>query len=395
MSRVKITDLVKSYGSFQAVKGVSLDVAEGELVTLLGSSGCGKTTTLRCVAGLETPDAGEISFDDKPMSSVPTHLRSCGMVFQNYALFPHMTVEENLAYGLMAEHYRANGLLARLGVLLGSPLRALDGPARARINEFLDMVEMSAYRTRRPGELSGGQQQRIALARAMITGPRVLLFDEPLGALDAQLRVKMREEIRRIQRRAGITTLYVTHDQEEALAISDRIAVMRGGRIEQLGTPEEIYKQPRSRFVADFLGLENIFTARSVEDGKIRLHGDLPIALTTTAALPVAPFTVAVRPESFRFVVPDEPAENALDGVVTLRMYMGGAVKYVVRASGVDLVVKAPEQQGQDVRMEQRVRLTVSPGDVLVMAGADDDGIVRKQTADARGDTVMSQGTAP
>lgn len=378
MSRVIIKDLVKNYGATMAVKGVSLDVAQGELVTMLGSSGCGKTTTLRCVAGLEMPDGGEILFDERPMSRVPPHLRSCGMVFQNYALFPHMTVEENLAYGLMAERFRAASPLARVGILTGSPLKCLDAEARDRIGESLETVELAGYRTRKPGQLSGGQQQRVALARAMITRPKVLLFDEPLGALDAQLRLKMREEIRRIQRRAGITTLYVTHDQEEALAISDRIAVMNGGLIEQLGTPEEIYKRPRTRFIADFIGLENIFSARQAGDGRVNVGGDADgFALSVDAVLPEdTTFTVAVRPEALRFVGRDQAqSNNVIDGVVTLRMFMGTAVKYVVRAHGHELTVKVPEQLAQDVRMDQQVWLAVSPGDILVMGGATADPV--------------------
>jgi len=371
VSRVVIKQLIKKYGTMVAVKGVSLDVAQGELVTMLGSSGCGKTTTLRCVAGLEVPDGGEIYFDDKPMTRVPTHLRSCGMVFQNYALFPHMTVEENLAYGLMAERFRGTSGLGRLGILMGSPLSCLDAEARDRIGEALETVELGTYRTRKPGQLSGGQQQRVALARAMITRPRVLLFDEPLGALDAQLRLKMREEIRRIQRRAGITTLYVTHDQEEALAISDRIAVMNGGLIEQLGTPEEIYKRPQTRFIADFIGLENIFSARRANGSSSRVtigEGSDTFELAVDAKLPDdAAFTVAVRPEAFRFVGRDEA--QSIEGVVTLRMFMGTAVKYVVRAHGFDLTVKVPEQLAQDVRMDQQVWLAASPQDVLVMRG--------------------------
>lgn len=367
MSNVIIRDLIKKYASFTAVKGVSLNVAQGELVTLLGSSGCGKTTTLRCVAGLEMPDGGEIFFDERPISNVPPHLRSCGMVFQNYALFPHMTVEENLAYGLMAARFRGAGWLQRFGILMQSPLACLDADERKRIGESIEVVELGAYRTRKPGQLSGGQQQRVALARAMITQPKVLLFDEPLGALDAQLRVKMREEIRRMQRRAGITTLYVTHDQEEALAISDRIAVMNKGLIEQLGSPEDIYKRPKTRFIADFIGLENIYDARR-GDGAALIGNNLSI---TVDKLPTEEtFTLALRPESLRFVGRDEAPQNVIEGIVTLRMFMGTAVKYVVKAGNIEIVAKMPEQQAGEVAMDDRVRLTVTPSEVLVMADA-------------------------
>lgn len=374
MSRVTITNLVKSFGSFQAVKGVSLDIAEGELVTLLGSSGCGKTTTLRCVAGLETADSGDISFDGRSMRGVAAPERSCGMVFQNYALFPHMTVEENLAYGLMAERWRRSSLPARLGLLATSPVRAVDDDGRKRIEEALAMIEMTEYRRRRPGELSGGQQQRVALARAMITRPRVLLFDEPLGALDARLRIKMREEIRLMQRRAGITTLYVTHDQEEALAISDRIAVMRGGRIEQLDTPEIVYKRPRTRFVADFLGLENVFSADADASGRVRLEAS-PLALATATPPPRDRFTVAIRPEALRFLAQDATAENVIEGVVSLRMFLGATVKHVVTVAGTEIVVRSGGATDVDVAADQAVRLTVAPEDVLILSDPDPESV--------------------
>ncbi|MBM3462038.1 MAG: ABC transporter ATP-binding protein [Armatimonadetes bacterium] len=366
MSRVVIQNLIKRYGETLAVNDVSLDVAEGEFLTMLGSSGCGKTTTLRCVAGLEMPDGGEIYFDSRPISRVPPFERSCGMVFQNYALFPHMTVAENLAYGLMAERYRDAGFFARTGILFGTVLANIAADDHKRIMEALEMVELKGFEKRKPGQLSGGQQQRVALARALITRPRVLLFDEPLGALDAQLRVKMREEIRRIQKRAAITTLYVTHDQEEALAISDRIAVMRHGVIAQLGTPEDIYKRPRSRFIADFIGLGNIFEARRGDNQRVSVGGSLEMAVATT--LPeTGKFNVAVRPEAIRFLAAGQDAPNTYDGVVTLRMFMGTSVKYVVRCDSLEFVVMQPEQSDSGIAMDQPVRFSFNPDDILVM----------------------------
>jgi ABC-type Fe3+/spermidine/putrescine transport system ATPase subunit len=368
MSRVVIDDLVKRWGEMTAVNHVSIDVAQGEFLTMLGSSGCGKTTTLRMVAGLETPDEGEILFDDKPMTRVPPYLRSCGMVFQNYALFPHMTVAENLAYGMMAERYRHASPFGKLAMMAQSTLTSIPREDRARVDEALEMVELSGYADRKPGQMSGGQQQRIALARALITRPRVLLFDEPLGALDAKLRVKMREEIRRIQRRAGITTLYVTHDQEEALAISDRIAVMNKGVIVQLGSPENIYTQPRTRFIADFIGLENIFDARADGARQVAVGSNgSTLAFHVKDTVDERPVTVAVRPEAIKFIGRDEPAPNAFDGIVTLRMFMGSAVKYVVKVNGLEFVVKHVEGGTAAAHMDDRVRLAFSPDDVLVM----------------------------
>src|SRR6188508_840651 len=233
MSRLRLERLSRRYGDFLAVDDVSLDVADGEFVTLLGPSGCGKTTTLRMVAGFIAPDGGSIFFDDRRMNDVPPHRRNTAMVFQSYALFPHMTVAENVAFGLR--------------------MRKLPMAQRShRIDQALDMVSLRGLEGRRPGQLSGGQQQRVALARAIVTQPDILLFDEPLSNLDAKLREKVRLEIRELQRRLGITTLYVTHDQAEALAISDRIVVMNGGRIEQVGDPSFIYRSPRTSFVADF-----------------------------------------------------------------------------------------------------------------------------------------------
>ncbi|MHB2017237.1 MAG: ABC transporter ATP-binding protein [Candidatus Xenobia bacterium] len=367
MSRVLVQNLVKRYGAMVAVNDVTLDVAEGEFLTMLGSSGCGKTTTLRCVAGLESPSEGEIFFDERPMSKVPPYARSCGMVFQNYALFPHMTVAENVAYGLMANRYRKVGLPQRVGILMSSTLYGIPAEDRQRVQEALDKVELGKYGRSQPGQLSGGQQQRVALARALITQPRVLLFDEPLGALDAKLRVKMREEIRRIQKRAGITTLYVTHDQEEALAISDRIAVMNNGRIVQLGSPEDLYTRPRTRFIADFIGLGNIFEATRSGDRTVALERER-LLLQVSAPVPNggSRFSVAMRPEALRFLADHEEAVNAIPGVVKLRMFMGNSVRYVVNAQEAELVVSVG-QGSPRFDVDQTVRLTVSPEDVLVL----------------------------
>ena len=259
---------------------LTLEVRKGELVTLLGPSGCGKTTTLRMVAGFITPDCGDIWFGDQRMNDVPPHRRNTAMVFQSYALFPHMTVAENVAFGLRMQK------------------TPVDERSR-RVEEALDMVSLNGLQDRRPAQLSGGQQQRVALARAIVTRPNILLFDEPLSNLDAKLRVKVRLEIRELQTRLGVTTLYVTHDQGEALAISDRIVVMNKGRIEQIGDPSTIYRFPRTSFVADFLGAANIIEGRVIDKGMV----DSPVgkfAVKGETPLAAGPVKMSWRPEDMK-----------------------------------------------------------------------------------------------
>ncbi|MFC6827102.1 ABC transporter ATP-binding protein [Halopelagius fulvigenes] len=245
--RLELDDVRKEYGATTALSDVSLAIEDGEFFTLVGPSGCGKTTTLRLVAGFEEPTAGSVRFDGREMRGVPPEERGVGVVFQNYALFPHMTVGENVAYGL----------------------RFADAPRgvsdEERVAELLELVGLPESADRDPTELSGGQQQRIALARALAPGPNLLLLDEPMSALDAQLRERLRATVKEIQSELEITTLYVTHDQEEALAVSDRIAVMNGGRVEQVGAPRAVYRRPRTRFVAEFVGDNNVFVGRAEE----------------------------------------------------------------------------------------------------------------------------------
>ena len=259
-NEVIIKDAVKRYGDFTALNGVSLDIREGEFFTLLGPSGCGKTTLLRMIAGFNSIEGGDFYFGEKRINDVPAHKRDIGMVFQNYAIFPHLTVSENVAYGLKARKVPKNEI----------------GP---RVAEALELVQIAHLADRKPNELSGGQQQRVALARAFVIEPSVLLMDEPLSNLDAKLRVQMRSVIKKLQRRLGITTIYVTHDQEEALAISDRIAVMKEGRIMQIGTPNEIYAKPQNPFVAGFIGVSNFLDCQVEADGSgpaaVTIQGEL------------------------------------------------------------------------------------------------------------------------
>jgi putative spermidine/putrescine transport system ATP-binding protein len=276
---VQLVGVTKSYGSHQALAGIDLTLAPGEFIALLGPSGCGKTTALRALSGLESVNSGQILIDGTDVAATPTNKRDIGMVFQSYSLFPHMTALENVEFGLrMRKVARAE--------------------RRARAAETLELVGLGHLGERFAHQLSGGQQQRVALARALVTRPRVLLLDEPLSALDAKVRVQLRDEIRRIQTELGITTLFVTHDQEEALAVADRVAVMRDGRIEQIGTPEQLYTTPSTPFVADFVGLSNRVPA-DLKAGKV-IIGATKLA-PLGEALPDGPVTALVRPEDVAF----------------------------------------------------------------------------------------------
>jgi putative spermidine/putrescine transport system ATP-binding protein len=257
-SSVRLERVAKSYGSTTVLHGVDLELAPGELICLLGPSGCGKTTALRCIAGLEPVSGGRVLIGDDDVTGVLVNRRDIGMVFQQYSLFPHLTVARNVEFGLEMR-------------------RVPRAERSARSADMLDIVGLSHLAERFPHELSGGQQQRVALARALVTRPRALLLDEPLSALDAKVRVRLREQIRLIQTELGITTVFVTHDQEEALAVSDRVAVMEGGRIAQLGTPEELYRRPASPFVADFVGLSNRVDGRLEGDRVIVRGAELPV----------------------------------------------------------------------------------------------------------------------
>ncbi len=315
------------YGDVRAVDGISLEVRQGEFFTLLGPSGSGKTTTLHVIAGFLTPTAGEICLDGIPITHVPPFKRNIGVVFQSYALFPHMTVFENIAF----------------------PLRIRKTPReeiRVRVEEVLELVKLSGYGSRKIGQLSGGQQQRVAMARAIVFSPRLLLMDEPLGALDAQLRKQMQTELKRLQERLGITVVYVTHDQEEALVLSDRIAVIRAGRVMQIGRPEEIYERPSNRFVAEFIGDTNVITAR-VE----RCTGGLASVVTCAYRFlvpssddlqPGQAVGVAVRPEHI-VIEPNHKTMNAIEGVVRETFYTGNYTVVIVEAEGgLRLTVKEP-----------------------------------------------------
>ncbi len=319
---VRLADVTKRLGTHLAVDAVSLGVGEGAFVTLLGPSGCGKTTTLRMIAGFYLPDAGEIRIRDRLVNEVPPHRRNTAMVFQEYALFPHMTVAENVGYGLRMRRV---------------PRRE----ARRRIGEILELVGLSGQDRKFPHQLSGGQQQRVALARALIVEPEVLLLDEPLSNLDAKLRVRVRTEIRQLQQRLGKTTIYVTHDQEEALAISDQIAVMHAGRLLQVGSPSEIYLRPATRFVADFVGLANFIEGEVVDAHHVRVN-----AAVVAVDRPIGQggrVTLLVRPEMIRLVAAGSArVENLLRGRVATMAFLGSLARYWIQADGAEWVVDVP-----------------------------------------------------
>jgi putative spermidine/putrescine transport system ATP-binding protein len=310
---LRLENLCKKFGEVMAVDNVNLDITPGEFVTLLGPSGCGKTTTLRMVAGFESPTSGAILIDGVDMTHVPASRRNVGMVFQSYALFPNLTVAGNIGFGLQIARRPA-------------------GEIQERVHEMLALIKMENFSQRYPYQLSGGQQQRVALARALAIRPQVLLLDEPLSALDAKIRLSLRDEIRSIQRRLGITTIYVTHDQEEALSLSDRVVVMNEGRVEQIGTPFEIYNRPRTAFVASFIGTLNVLQAQvRSREGLLAIDGQLIRTAHPLEGTPLgAPLSIALRPERISLVGESTQA-NVLDCTVQAITFLGAIVRIQVR----------------------------------------------------------------
>ena len=356
---IQIVGLRKRYGESQAVDGVDIDVPEGKMLVLLGPSGCGKTTTMRCIAGLEEPDDGEISIKGRTVFSravsvnVAVHERRIGMVFQSYAIWPHMSVHENVAYPLdMADTPRAE--------------------KEKRVREALALVGLDGYGERGASYLSGGQMQRVALARSLVMRPAVLLFDEPLSNLDARLRDHLRVQLRELQTQFGITSVYVTHDQREALAIADEVAVMQGGKVVQRGDPVSIYRRPKTSSIADFLGYSNIFDAHQVEGGsglRVALDGQETVLATLDPLPSQAPICVCVRPEDIHIQaqgVTDGPPGNQIDGEVTLVSFMGAFHQCRIRTSrGAVWEAHAPAT-GHPIRLGDQVRLVLPPAAVLL-----------------------------
>jgi iron(III) transport system ATP-binding protein len=360
MPGLTLSHVSKTYNGVTAVADVDLDVADGEFVTLLGPSGCGKSTTLRMVAGFDAPTSGSIRIGDRLVSSgedgisVPPNNRDIGLVFQSYALWPHMTVGGNVGYGLRTRKVKKDRLVAR-------------------VRKALDLVDMAGYIDRYPSELSGGQQQRVALARAVAYDPTLLLLDEPLSNLDAKLRERMRLDICELQQRLGLTALYVTHDQSEAMSMSDRIALMCDGVLHQVGPPEDVYANPRTPFVARFIGTSNLMDCRAMdrvpEDGRVHIKMPDGTALAGRATTPIEPnedVVACVRAESVRLST-EEPAGDAQwhRGTVTKAAFFGDTREYLVEAFGSTLQVRT--SVGQALQRADQAWLGVEPDDLIVI----------------------------
>jgi spermidine/putrescine transport system ATP-binding protein len=363
---VRLIQVTKAFGDMLAVDHIDLEVVDGEFFSLLGPSGCGKTTTLRMIGGFEEPTSGLIELQGEDVTWLPPYQRQVNTVFQNYALFPHLTIFENVAFGLRRKHFR-------------------DTEIRSRVTEMLNLVELPGYERRKPTQISGGQAQRVALARALINRPAVLLLDEPLGALDLKLRKQMQVELKRIQQEVGITFIYVTHDQEEAMTMSNRIAVMNKGRYEQLGDPETLYERPTTRFVAGFLGVSNLLRARV--DGTADGHALARLADDTRVRVPAAMVAgrstvdIGVRPEKIRLREPSDPApagHNQLSGTVADASYIGVSTQYIVETRGGARVTVYEQNIERATRAElwsrgDEVTLTWSPDHSFVVEASADD----------------------
>ena len=354
---LRIAAVTKRFGAFTAVDNVSLDIAPGEFFALLGPSGCGKTTLLRMVAGFETPDSGEILLDGADIVSTPPYERPVNMMFQSYALFPHMSVAANIAFGLKQESW---------------PRARID----ARVAEMLALVKLEDFATRKPHQLSGGQRQRVALARALAKSPKVFLLDEPLGALDKKLRDETQFELMALQQRLGLTFIIVTHDQEEAMTMADRIGVMQNGRLVQVGTPAEIYEAPRTRWVAEFIGEVNIFEGQVTDNvsGRVRIDsaaGALAVAATDASA--GERVSVAVRPEKMTLAATAQDGPNSFSGVVTDIAYLGDLSVYKVRLDDGQVV------RASVANTDRRASQLVHRGDRTALHFAPDAAILLRE----------------
>ena len=377
---IDIDNVIKKYENTTVINGLSLKIHPGEFFTLLGPSGCGKTTLLRMIIGFNSIEGGEIRVDGTVINTIPVNKRNMGMVFQNYAIFPHMSVADNVAFGLKQRNVPAEEI-------------------KKAVAEILDVVKIGHLKDRMPTQLSGGQQQRVALARAIVIHPQVLLMDEPLSNLDAKLRVEMRNAIKNIQQQVGITTVYVTHDQEEALAVSDRIAVMHDGVIQQVGSPQYIYQRPANQFVSTFIGLSNISKGTLQNDGNqyILDFGTYQVGMKTLDAAKVReygqgigkmPVTIAVRPEEFTMHMDGE----GLDAVVNYSVFLGISTHYfVTTAEGQELEVIRPSDVGKIIPNGSAVKLRVETERINVFT---EDGMhtLIRQTEDIDGNRIGGEG---
>ncbi len=344
---VRLSNLQKKFGTFQALKGISLDIEAGEFITFLGPSGCGKTTTLKIVSGLLTQDSGEIFFDDRRVDQLPPNKRNIGLVFQNYALFPHMTVRENVAFGLRMRGWSKSR-------------------QNERVDEMLALVRLQAMADRKPEQLSGGQQQRVAVARALAFSPDLVLLDEPLSNLDAKLREEVRLDLRNIQRKSQQTTIFVTHDQIEALVMSDRIVLMNAGQVEQVGSPKQLYNEPGTEFAARFVGANNLVAAEIMRDGSkavARVGGDVVVPLDTVAGNvggQGSPIWLCIRPEHVE-IVPERQADAVCGATITDLVFQGTSVLIELDAEALGpMRVELASHKVQDLEVDQRVGVSVT-----------------------------------
>ena len=352
---IRLSGVSKRFGDVRAVDDITLEIRSGEFFSLLGPSGCGKTTTLRMIGGFELPTSGTIELRGVDMTMAPPDKRPVNMVFQSYALFPHLNVHDNIAFGLRRH-------------------KVDEAEVKVRVAEALELVHLASYGKRKPNELSGGQQQRVALARALVNRPQVLLLDEPLGALDLKLRKNLQLELKRVQIEVGITFVYVTHDQEEALTMSDRIAVMHAGKVEQLGLPEELYDHPTTRFVADFMGTTNLLrgTVESVDGGvaAVRLDGGDACRAAASPDAGVAPgdaIEISIRPQTVALGGPGGGGPGAIQGRVEQSAFLGAGIQYLVRIQGGAVISVIAPKSGRRFVAGDDVEVNWSPEDALVV----------------------------
>ena len=366
---VELVDLTKFFDDVVAVDGISLDIPPGQFFSLLGPSGCGKTTTLRLIGGFERPDAGRIVLDGRDMAQTPPHRRPVNTVFQSYALFPHLNVFDNVAFGLRFT-------------------RASKEEAARRVAEALRLVRLEGFEERKPTQLSGGQQQRVALARALILNPSVLLLDEPLGSLDAKLRKALQIELKAIQEEVGITFVYVTHDQEEALTMSDRLAVMSEGHVEQIGAPQEVYEEPATAYVADFLGVSNLMDAvakgREADGCRVAL-GDLEVVAGRGDTRASGPVKLVIRPERVRVEEQGAPGPNRVPAMVDRTVYVGSTMQVILRLPAGQVLQAMIPNRGDAHAYPQgaAVSLFLPPEDLRVLSAAAEVSEEREEAAPA------------
>jgi spermidine/putrescine transport system ATP-binding protein len=353
---VELRKVSKNFGSFTALEEVSFDIAEGEFMTFLGPSGCGKTTCLRLISGFEHPSTGEIFIAGKNVTHDPPYRRSVNQVFQTYALFPHLSVYENISFGLRMQKLAAPDV-------------------KRRVDRIVEMTSLQEFANRKPAQLSGGQRQRVALARAVVCEPKVLLLDEPLSALDAKLRTQMRSELKQLQKRLGITFIFVTHDQEEALAMSDRIAVMSCGRVEQIGTVNQIYYQPATRFVATFIGETNIVEAEVVEKGadliRCQIEGGMTLAVRSGTPATSSNVLLALRPEKIRLYRSRPEGQNVFSGRIVVQVFKGAVNDLTLAVSGgleLRALIANDGQQELVFQEGEEVFCRIQPEDVNIIS---------------------------